>query len=190
MYIKKLVGERLYLSPMNSDDYVKFTHWDNDNEIAMFSSNLSRPISFSKERDFLEDLSKDRLTFAIVDIDTDLAIGSIGFLDYSPLNRTSYYAIFIGDKNYWSKGYGTEATMLLLDFGFNVLNLNNVMLEVMAINNRAISCYKKCGFKEFGRRHEATIMGDRKIDAVYMEILAKDFKGESFVYKLINRDIT
>lgn len=81
----------------------------------------------------------------------------------------------IGDKNYWDQGYGREAIELVLNYGFNILNLNNIMLNVYSFNKRAITCYENIGFKEIGRRREAYILGKRKYDEIHMDILADEF---------------
>ena len=47
---------------------------------------------------------------------------------------------------------------LLLDYGFNLLNLNSVMLGTFAFNQRAIRCYERVGFKVIGRRRQARII--------------------------------
>ncbi|MCF7815351.1 MAG: GNAT family N-acetyltransferase, partial [Candidatus Cloacimonetes bacterium] len=92
--------------------------------------------------------------------------------------------IFIGNKNYWGKGYGSEALSLLLDYGFNILNLNNIMLETFSFNERALKSYKKVGFKEIGRRRQAIIMGGKKYDEILLDILAEDFESP-FIKKII-----
>jgi len=188
MYIRKLVGKRIYLSPINPDDYEKFALWINDNEIGIFTGRLARPISFDGERDALHSMSLNSHVFAIVDGENDEAIGVVSFLDRNILHRNAELGIFIGDKDYLSKGYGSEAVMLLLDYGFNVLNLNSIMLKVLSFNTRAIKSYEKCGFKEFGRRRQAMILGDRKFDSIYMDILAEDFTGTSFVDEIIEKN--
>ena len=63
--------------------------------------------------------------------------------------------IFIGDKNYWSKGYGTDAMRTLLRFAFGEANLHRVELEVFAFNPRAIRTYEKAGFELEGVRKQA-----------------------------------
>ena len=83
--------------------------------------------------------------------------------------------IVIGEKAYWSKGYGREAIGLLLDYAFNILNLNSVMLGTFAYNERALRCYRAVGFREIGRRRQAHIVGNRRFDAVLMDILAEEF---------------
>lgn len=83
--------------------------------------------------------------------------------------------IVIGEKSYWNKGFGQDATKQLLDYGFNLLNLNNIMLGVFSFNKAAINCYKKIGFKEIGCRRQARIISNKKYDIVFMDILAEEF---------------
>ena len=65
-------------------------------------------------------------------------------------------------------------------YGFNYLNLNSVALHVMSFNERAMKCYKKCGFKEYGRRRQCVFVDGKYYDKVGMDILAKEFK-ESYI---------
>ena len=83
----------------------------------------------------------------------------------------------IGEKSYWDKGYGQEATKLLLDFAFNLLNLNSIMLGTFSFNERAIRCYEKVGFKEIGRRRQTRIIRDFKYDTILMDMLAEEFES-------------
>lgn len=95
-------------------------------------------------------------------------------------NRIGTIGVFIGEEDNRSKGYGAEALKLLLDYGFNYINLNNIMLTVKSFNERAIKCYEKVGFKEFGRRRESYFLNGKYYDDVHMDILASEFK-ESFI---------
>ena len=98
-----------------------------------------------------------------------------GFLDIDNLNQTAEVGIFIGNKNYWDKGYGTEALNLLLDYGFNALNLYNVMLKVYSCNKRAIRSYEKAGFKQVGIRRKALHRNREKYDILFMDLLVDEF---------------
>ncbi|MBB6217047.1 RimJ/RimL family protein N-acetyltransferase [Anaerosolibacter carboniphilus] len=176
MYYKKMVGRKCYLSPINVDDYEKYTLWVNDMEVAVgmiFSASLITP---AKEKRTLERLSETEFNFAIVDIEKDELIGNIGFPKLDYMNRVAELGIFIGNKDYWGKGYGTEAIHLLLDFGFNILNLHNIYLRVFSYNQPAISCYKKAGFKEAGRIRESKEIAGEKYDEIYMDVLTREFQ--------------
>ena len=183
-YYKKIVGKKCYLSPINIEDAGKYTEWLNDLEISRTLQITHQILNEEIEKEILQKLSKDNL-FAIVDLGNDELIGSCGFVGLDQLNRNAEFGIFIGNKEFWGKGYGTEATNLTLDFGFNILNLNNIMLKVYSYNNRATRCYEKCGFKEIGRRREARIIGGKAHDEIYMDILASEFK-HSVIKKYFN----
>ena len=83
------------------------------------------------------------------------------------------------------KGYGTEAINLILDYGFNYLNLNNIKLDVVEFNERAIACYKKCGFKECGRRRKCEFIDGNYYDRISMDILKEEFTDKY----ILNRNI-
>jgi RimJ/RimL family protein N-acetyltransferase len=99
------------------------------------------------------------------------------FFTVDLVNRTGMLGIVIGEKSRWDQGYGEEAVNLLLDYGFNLLNLNNVMLGTFSFNKRAIRCYEKVGFKLVGRRREARIIAGEKHDLILMDILAAQFES-------------
>ncbi len=176
-YFKNIKGKMCYLSPMNPDDAELYTKWLNDLELTVNLHISQTLISLPKERELLEKLCKKGYVYAIVDLETDNLIGNCGLHQVDHVNETAKIGIFIGDKDYWSKGYGTEAIKLLLDYGFNILNLTNIMLDVFYYNKRAIECYKKCGFKEIGLRRKARTIAGKKYDILYMDILSEEFKG-------------
>lgn len=176
-YIKKIIGERIFLSPVNPDDAETYAKWINDLEVNIYLTSAPKIYSVQKEREILERMCKEGYNFAIIDSEKEKLIGNIGLEDVDLLDRKAVLGIFIGDKEYWGKGYGTEAIELLLDFSFNILNMNSIMLLVKAFNKRAIRCYEKCGFKLIGVRREANIMGPDKYDDYYMDILASEFKS-------------
>ena len=80
-------------------------------------------------------------------------------------------------KEYRGKHIGEEAIKLILDYGFNYLNLNNIKLTVLEFNKRAIACYKKCGFKEMGKIRQAYYLNRRYYDEILMDILKEEFNG-------------
>lgn len=177
MYYKKLVGNKVYLSPIDKDDYEKYTEWVNDMEVGIGMIFACKLIDEETEKNALERLSKSEFNFAIIDNEKNQVIGNIGFPSIDYINHSGEVGIFIGDKNYWGNGYGTEALKLLLDFGFNILNLNSIHLRAYSYNSPALKCYQKVGFKEAGRLREAKIIGGNKYDYVYMDILANEFKS-------------
>jgi len=177
-YFKKLIGERLYLSPLNIEDAEKYVEWFCDFKMTDGIGKSGNIMTIQAEREWIEQTLKNNdLNFAIVSLEKDELIGNCGFANVSHQNRIGTVGIFIGDENNRSNGYGTEALKLLVDYGFNYLNLNNIMLTVKSFNKRAIKCYEKVGFKEFGRRRESYFLNGKYYDDVHMDILANEFKG-------------
>ena len=109
-------------------------------------------------------------------MDTDLLIGRCFLGSVDLVNRSARLGIVIGEKTHWDRGFGTEAIQLLLDYAFNILNLNSVNLGTYSFNERAIACYKKVGFKVIGQRREARIIGDKRYDALMMDILTSEYE--------------
>ena len=179
-YFKKLVGEKIYLSPRNLEDVEIFTEWMNDFYITDYTGRSYSTVTLQEEKAYLEKTTNDKNTFVIIDSATDEMIGTIGLDSIDNINRTATLGIFIGNKNYWSKGYGTEAIQLILDFAFNYLNLNNIDLALMEFNQRALKCYEKCGFKEIGRKRKCKFINGKYYDSILMDILAEEFT-ESYI---------
>ena len=189
-HYKKLVGEKCYLSPCSLEDAEKWTEWDNDLEFAIpLGEEAFMVFSLDKMKEIIGNLiTKQDPVFSIIDLKTDTPIGRCMLFYVDRVNKKAMLGIGIGEKDYWNKGYGQDATALLLDYGFNLLNLNNIMLGVFSYNQRAINCYKKLGFKEIGRRREAKIIGGKNFDEIFMDILAREFQSV-YVSKFTEREI-
>jgi RimJ/RimL family protein N-acetyltransferase len=175
-YFRKIVGERLYLSPFNVDDieiYTKWAEWMNDRAIADNFGGYHNLVSLASAKKTLEELNGYR--FVIILLDGDVLVGHISLHDIDHLNRHAFLGIFIGEEEHRSKGYGAEAIRLILEYGFKTLNLHNIMLSVHADNPAGISCYKKVGFQEAGRRREWVFKDGKYVDTIYMDILAREF---------------
>lgn len=179
-YFKKLMGERIYLSPRNNEDIEKFTEWLNDFNTTDYIERSAYITTLDGEKQYFEENLNKNYNFFIVTLENDKLIGTVGLENYDSINRTATLGIFIGDKDYRSNGYGTEAIRLVLDYGFNYLNLNNIKLDLMSFNERALKCYKKCGFKEYGRRRNCKFINGKYYDSIAMDILAEEFK-ESYI---------
>lgn len=176
---KTLAGDKCYLSPCRLEDAEQWAEWFNDLEITIpLGDEAYTPTSLQEEQEAIRDILKNRRhVFSIVDLETEQAIGRCMFFNVDLVNRTGMLGIVIGEKSRWDQGYGEEAVNLLLDYGFNLLNLNNVMLGTFSFNKRAIRCYEKVGFKLVGRRREARIIAGEKYDLILMDILAGEFES-------------
>lgn len=175
-FYRKITGERLYLSPFDPHDpemHAVWAEWMNDRETADFYGRHYDCITKASAKTVVEGLTGHR--FSVVLLDGDVLIGHVSLHDISHIDRNAFFGICIGEKKHRGKGYGTEALKLLLDYGFNTLNLNNIMLSVTENNRAAVSCYKKLGFKDAGRRREWMYIDGKYVDKLYMDMLAREF---------------
>ena len=176
-YFRKIVGERVYLSPISvsEDDTENYIKWMNNKEVAVNFGQYNHVVSSKNDLKWLFEPPSDMQRYAIVRLDNDTLIGSISIHNIDHLNRNAFIGIFIGEEEHRNKGYGTDAIRTLLEYGFKTLNLHNIMLTVRANMEAAIACYKKTGFREVGRLPEWVFINGQYVDKLYMGILAKEF---------------
>lgn len=178
-YFKKLVGERIYLSPMNVEDAEQYVEWFSDFRTSDGVGKSDELMTVEAERAWLANSTNDHeMNFSIVSLENDELLGSCGYMNMDRKDRRCEVGIFIGKEENRNHGYGTEALQLLLDFCFNYHNMHNVHLCVRSFNERAIRCYKKVGFKEYGRRRESFFLNGKYYDHVFMDILDSEFNGD------------
>ncbi|WP_367568992.1 GNAT family N-acetyltransferase [Lacrimispora sp.] len=172
-YYKKLIGSKVYLSPMCLDDAETYTKWLNDLSVTEKLGTSHNMVSVSGEQEWIKENSQGT-QFAIIKAENDELIGNCGFNSVDQIHQCGEVGIFIGDEKNQNNGYGSEAMGLLVDFGFNYLNLNNIMLKVFSFNENAVNCYKKAGFKEIGRRRQAYYLKGKYYDQIFMDIIRSD----------------
>ncbi|MBL4938512.1 GNAT family N-acetyltransferase [Clostridium sp. YIM B02515] len=185
-YLRKLVGQKCYLSPLNSSQSEKVAKWSNDMEVAIRTGDISDMITNEIQRGYLENMNNSSgYAFYIIREEDNEVVGIGRLMRVNFINRNAIMGMFIGEKNNRNNGIGTEATKLLLDFGFNILNLRNIMIETYSFNEPAIKVLKKCGFKEIGRRRKSIIYGNNEYDEVLMDMLNEEFQ-DSIIDKVLN----
>lgn len=174
MYFKKLMGKKCYLSPIDVNDAERYTEWLNDQEVVSYLPFNHFALSLNSEKDFLANLVKDH-NYAIVDLETNQLIGNVGVNNYDAVYQSGEIGIFIGDKKFWNRGYGTEAMRLLIAYCFDKLNLHSISLCVHQSNIRALKCYEKIGFKKAGEYRERILANQKYESLVVMDLLLNDF---------------
>lgn len=176
----KLTGTRIILREYRKEDLVYIRRWVNDYDITKYLSNLFLyPHTMHDTESFLNAMIEGKTNmkgFVIADKDTEEYIGQIDLIKIDWPNRIASIGIVIGTKENLGKGYGTEAIKVLQEFAFNKLNLHKLELEVRAYNERAITCYEKCGFIEEGRLRENFYVDGKYTDTIRMGILKREWE--------------
>ena len=177
-YARKIIGDNVYLSPISLDDVEEYTHMVNNNivSVGLGSAVYASTYCADRELDVLKSLRMSH-NFAVRLIENDELLGNIGFNDIDSVNKSGTLGIMLGNEKYYGKGYGKETLILLLDYGFSLLNLRNIVLYVFEYNEIAYNLYKKVGFKEVGRiRKRQELMG-KFYDSIVMDILNEEFES-------------
>ncbi|RIK44127.1 MAG: hypothetical protein DCC58_08680 [Chloroflexi bacterium] len=177
-----LRGERVLLRALTRDDLPRMWAFNNDLDVELAGGG-DPPMPQPFERllaDFERDWSsggRDDTLFAIEVEGT--FIGACVLMHPNHTAHTVEMGIAIGDKNYWSKGYGREVVRLLVDYAFRYRNYQRVWLWVHGRNLRGIKAYQAAGFVEEGRLRRHVYSNGAYDDAVYMGILREEWEQRS-----------
>lgn len=176
-------GKLVRLRGYEMSDLDAVIKWINDEEVTQFlgSGMLSYPVSSIAEREFIEKFGRSESptekTFAIETLADGRFIGALGLHGIDWINRHSALGIVIGDKQYWGRGYGTDAMLVLMRLAFDKLNLHRLWLHVYDFNARAIASYERCGFKREGVLREQRFFGRKYHDTIVMGILEAEYRA-------------
>ena len=149
--------------------------WQVTQYVGGFSSGYSRRnleewIKFHRNRD-------DEVLWAIAGKKGGRCIGHVGLYKIDPRVRKAEFAILLGDRRWWGKGVGRSATVAMLDWGFDQLNLHRISLSVLATNQRAIRLYRDLGFREEGLLRDEQFRDGKYVNVLLMSLLEKEWRS-------------
>jgi RimJ/RimL family protein N-acetyltransferase len=152
-------------------------HWNNP-EMRIFLGEYI-PNSPQQEESWFEH-AQERMNkrkdfyFAIELLESHDFLGTVGLHDVNWISRSAVLGITIHEKENWSKGYGSEALQLIIDYAWTHLNLRRIELSVHDFNSRAKHVYEKLGFKEYGLAHEQNYINGKYVNTCYMELMRNE----------------
>jgi len=172
-------GERIDLVALTEDDAEMVHRWNCDMQLIYDWGGQPFPADRKTIAERLASQHKNRNSF-ILGIQTSddkrlIGMGGLSHIEW-PWQRAEL-TLAIGEGSDRGKGYGRDATMLVLDHAFTKLNLHSIMLRVISYNEQAIRCYESCGFTLSGRRRESRIDGEQFYDVLFMDILAGEYQA-------------
>jgi len=183
--VQLLQGDLVRLAAVNPENDSKlFAKWGRDAEyLRMLDTSPVRQWSERQYKKwFKEDLEKEKrddFLFLIRTLENDEAIGFIELDGVHWSHGDSYVGIGIGERECWSKGYGTDAMKVVLRYAFEELNLHRVSLNVFEYNQRAIHSYEKVGFVVEGCERQFLRREGKRWDMIYMGILRADWEEKN-----------
>lgn len=171
-----LRGKKVILRPLSLKDAKNFCKWLSDPEVTRFLERHENPPTLKEERKWILKTNKqnDVVAYSIDSVD-GMHIGIVSLNKISAVHKRALFGIFIGDKKYWGQGCGSEATELIVRWGFKDLRLHRVYLSCFAYNIRGYKAYKRCGFREEGRLRHQLFRNGAFHDEIIMGILRDEF---------------
>jgi len=170
-----LSGGRVVLRPLEREHLERCVKWFNDRDVTYYLGREQPLTMAEEERWFAEYRSKVDEEIYAIEVDGN-HVGNIGLHGIDRANRKANLGIVIGEKDYWSKGLGTDAMRTVLRYAFEQLRLHKVNLDVIDYNARAIHVYERCGFVKEGVRREELWKRGRFVNLVRMSILENEFR--------------
>jgi len=144
---QNISGKKIYLRELREEDASEeYCNWLNDSVVNKYLE--TKKCTLNELKEYIKKKVDDSNVcfFGIFVKENDKHIGNIKLEPIDFQQKKATLGILIGNKEYWGKGIGTDATKLILDHAFNDLNLEEIKLGVISENKAAIRVYEKVGF--------------------------------------------
>jgi len=180
-YLKEmfLEGKTIFFRAYKDDDEIMIARIENHPDVreTLF---YAFPTSAEQQKKKILQNVKDPNTviFTICRKEDGEPIGQTALFRIDWVGRMAVFYIGIADKENWSKGYGSEATAMMIEYAFQTLNLNRIQLHVAVENEGAVKVYQRTGFEIEGTLREAMYHHGIYSDFYVMGILKKDWLKE------------
>lgn len=181
MKVPFIVGTQIYLRPLDREDLnERYLGWLNDPEVNRYLESGIYPVTHDELEKFYEQVTVNhsQILLAIADKETDQHIGNVKLGPIDWIHRKATLGILIGDKQFWGRKIGTEATRLIVEYGFFRLNLRKIALGVYAEHEAAVHAYQKVGFQIEGRLREDSFHEDQYKDCLRMGLLRSEYRQQ------------
>lgn len=143
------------IRPLTKEDAYTSVKWRNDPEVFKYTGNTYQHIiTIETELEWIQKVISTPNDFRFAIMADGVYVGNIYLTNVE--GGVGSYHIFIGERSYWGKGVAKKASELIIEFGFNKLNLDKITLGVDNRNTSAVRLYEKLGFKEV-ERHDNKI---------------------------------
>lgn len=170
-----LEGKMVNLRPFGKADIPTLTYWINDPEVRKFLIGTWPQTERQEEEWFNKLGSDDKNIVLAIETKDGILIGSMGIHRIDWKDRVATTGALIGEKEYWGKGYGTDAKMILLDYAFNTLNLRKICSNVYPYNKRSLHYSLHCGYKIEGRRRRQVFKNGRYWDLIELGLFKEEW---------------
>lgn len=170
------MNKRVYLRAFEPDDYKTTIKWRNDTCISDLLGSRRRFVSEVYEKKWVEDaiFHSNDIKLAICLSENGQHIGNVYLTGIDYVNRRAESHIFIGEKDYWGQGYGKEALIEILNYGFDEIGLHRIEAHINADNAASLRMHEKCGYKREGLLRQAVYKNGLFKDVIIMSVFKEE----------------
>jgi len=174
-----IAGGRTYLAPLDKANAATALAWLTDPDVNRFMLSGHEPMTVEQELGWYDAMAASETdeVFQIHVAEDDRYIGNTGLDKIDRTHRNAELGIMIGSKPDQNRGYGRDAIVALLRYGFDTLGLHRIYLRCHPDNARGLACYRAVGFTEIGREREAVFVAGEFQDHVTFDMLEDEFRS-------------
>lgn len=174
-----ITGKMIKIRPLERKDLLLKVRWINDPEVHKYL-HYEVPLNIEDTERWFERIVDDdsRYDFVIETLDFE-PVGLTGLIDIDYTHRTAEFYIVVGEKKYWSRGIGQEAAWLLVQWGFDELDVHKIWAITRSTNSASIALMKKMGFQIEGILREEKKVDGKRVDVFRLALLRHEFRDPS-----------
>jgi len=167
-------SERIYLREVRQDDVTEsYYRWMNDPQVTQYTENHYYPNSMESLKKYVKDKQENNheIFLAIIVKNNNKHIGNIKLGPINWIYRIADIGVLIGERDYWGKGYATEAIGLITEYAFNVLGLHKLTAGSIGLNEGSVKAFQKNNFKIEGVRKKHAFINGSYVDAILLGLV-------------------
>ena len=178
--VEKIQGQTIYLRELTeSDATADYCAWLNDSQVTRYLKTHQADIASLKQYIKKQQADVNSFFVGIFSQDGNQHIGNMKLEPIDWDKKTAFFGLLVGNKNYWGKGIGTEATKLLVNYAFAKMGLEKIILVATVENKAAIRIYEKVGFKIDGTKPAVKFDNGEQVNQITMSINKKSVIAKS-----------
>ncbi|MDI3549609.1 MAG: hypothetical protein PWQ15_711 [Methanobacterium sp.] len=169
--MSELMGEKVFLKILSPEDVgEEYLSWMNDKEVTQFLESRWTEYSLEDLKDYVKNINESSNNF-IFGIFLKKTCAHIGNIKIGNINHHHGFGDlgFLIDKNYWNKGYGTEAIKLATKYAFRNLGLRKLFAGIYSNNIGSYKAFLKSGYQEVGRLKKHHRYQNTYVDQILVE---------------------
>lgn len=171
-------GDLVKLRPLEPSDAEALWRWHNDPDVMRWMDDDYAP-SLAEVRKRAEERPRNaygKVVFGVEVLDDAKLVGVVCLRDAEPETGYAELDLYIGEKEYWGRGYATDTMRTVCRYGFQKMRLHKIQLTVVTENHAAHRVYQKVGFVDEGRLRQVFRRDGQWYDMYTMGLLEGELR--------------